>query len=224
MKKTVLQLLLLFFFFVPFTFAQSAKENNFLHKWAIGGGYNFLHDQEEPFDKRTFELSVKYRLTDKHSFYLMVPLYVDCSSKKRKYHKTESIIPSLYRIWGTDLGYNYAVFDWKGIRVFGGMSFSYLHSKRDIKHLTDWDGNKWTDHFFQKKKYNGYGLSPQVGIAYRFQHVECELKYKYSLFRMKSDKRRIKSDGSVHEGYELYRFDHYFESLHGLSLSLFYYF
>lgn len=24
---------------------------------------------------------------------------------------------------------------------------------------------------FLKKKYNAYGLSPQVGIAYRFQHV-----------------------------------------------------
>ena len=43
----------------------------------------FPDDREKPFDKRTFELSVKYRLTDKHSFYLMVPLYVDYSSKKQ---------------------------------------------------------------------------------------------------------------------------------------------
>ena len=68
--------------------------------------------------------------------------------KKRKYHKTDNIIPCLHRIWGTELGYNYTVFDWKGIHVFGGMGFSYLHSKRDIKYLTEWDGNKWTDHFF----------------------------------------------------------------------------
>ena len=53
---------------------------------------------------------------------------------------------------------------------------------------------------FLKKKYNAYGLSPQVGIAYRFQHVGCELKYKYSLCRVKSDVRWIESDGSVNEG------------------------
>ena len=153
---------------------------------------------------------------------LKFPLYVDCSSKKRKYHKTESLIPCLHRIWGTELGYNYTVFDWKGIHVFGGMGFSYLHSKRDIKYLTEWDGNKWTDHFFLKKKYNAYGLSPQVGIAYRFQHVGCELKYKYSLYRVEERVRWIRSDGSVNDTYGGKQY--YFESLHGLSIGLFYYF
>lgn len=83
-------------------------------------------------------------------------------------------------------------------------------------------GNKWTDHFFLKKKYNAYGLSPQVGIAYRFQHVGCELKYKYSLYRTKSDVRWIRSDGSVNDTYGGKQY--YFESLHGLSIGLFYYF
>lgn len=158
MKKTILQLLFLFCLSLPLTFGQTTDGGSFWNKLGIGAGYNFLNnsgfpdDREKPFDKRTFELSVKYRLTDKHSFYLMVPLYVDCSSKKRKYHKTDDIIPCLHRIWGTELGYNYTVFDWKGIHVFGGMGFSYLHSKRDIKYLTEWDGNKWTDHFFSEEK------------------------------------------------------------------------
>lgn len=130
----------------------------------------------------------------------MVPLYVDYSSKKRKYHKTDNIIPCLHRIWGTKLGYNYTVFDWKGIHVFGGMFFCYLHSKRDIKYLTEWDGNKWTDHFLCKKSIMLMACLPQVVIAYRFRHVGCELKYKYSLYRVKSDVRWIESDGSVNEG------------------------
>lgn len=112
MKKTILQLLFLFCLSLPLTFGQTTDGGSFWNKLGIGAGYNFLNnsgfpdDREKPFDKRTFELSVKYRLTDKHSFYLMVPLYVDCSSKKRKYHKTDDIIPCLHRIWGTELGYN----------------------------------------------------------------------------------------------------------------------
>ena len=91
MKKTILQLLFLFCLSLPLTFGQTTDGGSFWNKLGIGAGYNFLNnsgfpdDREKPFDKRTFELSVKYRLTDKHSFYLMVPLYVDCSSKKRKY-------------------------------------------------------------------------------------------------------------------------------------------
>lgn len=128
----------------------------------------FPDDREKPFDKRTFELSVKYRLTDKHSFYLMVSLYVDYSSKKRKCHKTDNIIPCLHRIWGTKLGYNYTVFDWKGIHVFGGMVFCYLHSKRDIKYLTEWDGNKWTDHFLCKKSIMLMACLPKSALPIGF--------------------------------------------------------
>lgn len=76
--------------------------------------------------------------------------------------------------------------------------------------------------FFLKKKYNAYGLSPQVGIAYRFQHVGCELKYKYSLYRVEERVRWIRSDGSVNDTYGGKQY--YFESLHGLSIGLFYYF
>lgn len=81
--------------------------------------------------------------------------------------------------------------------------------------------NSNTDAFLTEK-YNAYGLSPQVGIAYRFQHVGCELKYKYSLYRTKSDVRWIRSDGSVNDTYGGKQY--YFESLHGLSIGLFYYF
>ena len=227
MKKKILQLLFIFFLSIPLTFGQTEDKNSFWSKWGVGGGYNFLNnsdDPEDPFDKRTFELSVKYRLTDRHSFYLMVPLYVENSKKLRKNYNSDNAIPCLHRIWGTELGYNYTVFDWMNISAFGGIGLGYLHSSRDTKNLTEWDGNKWTDYFMIRRKYNGYGLSPQVGIAYRFQHVGCELKYKYSLYRMKSDMQWIESDGHVIEGYERYRFDHYFESLHGLSIGLFYYF
>lgn len=129
----------------------------------------------------------------------MVPLYVDYSSKKRKYHKTDNIIPCLHRIWGTELGYNYTVFDWEGIHVFGACFFAIYIQKEILNILqSGMEINGLT--IFMQKKYNAYGLSPQVGIAYRFQHVGCELKYKYSLYRVKSDVRWIESDGSVNEG------------------------
>ncbi len=225
MKKTILQLLFMFFLSLSLTFGQTADKNSFWSKWGVGGGYNFwnnLDDPGNPFDKRTFELSVKYRLTDRHSFYLMVPLYVENSKKLRKNYNSDDAIPCLHRIWGTELGYNYTVFDWKNISVFGGMGLSYLHSSKDLKYLTEWDGNEWTDYFLLKRKCNGYGLSPHVGIAYQFRHIGCELKYKYSLYRMKSDLRWIESDGSVNDGYGGKRY--YYESLHGLSIGLFYYF
>lgn len=215
---------------LPLSAFSQEEKGKFLDKWAIGAGYNFLNDPddpEDPFDKRMFELSVKYRLTDKHSFYLMIPLYVENSKKKRKKWNSSNAIPCLHRIWGTELGYNYTVFDWKNLRAFGGIGLSYLHSRRDSKYLTEWVG-EWgnkrpTDYYIFNRKYNAFGLSPQVGIAYQFRHIECELKYKYSLCRMESDVRWIESDGSVNEGY-IFRFRQYFESLHGLSIGLFYHF
>ncbi|MBP3518425.1 MAG: hypothetical protein J6K31_08565 [Parabacteroides sp.] len=226
MKKRVFLLFSLFLISHSFSFGQTLDKECFLHKWSVGAGYNFLNDPENPFDKRTFELSVKYRLTDKHSFYLMVPLYVENSKRIRKKYSFENVIPWLHRIWGTELGYNYTMFDWKRLCLFGGIGLSYLHACQDVKYPTDWVG-EWgnkhpTDYFMIKKKYNGYGLSPQVGISYQFQHIGCELKYKYSLYRMKRDVRWIESDGSISDAYGGKRY--YFESLHGLSIGLFYYF
>lgn len=99
MKKTILQLLFLFCLSLPLTFGQTTDGGSFWNKLGIGAGYNFLNnsgfpdDREKPFDKRTFELSVKYRLTDKHSFYLMVPLYVDCSSKNGNTIRPKVLFP-----------------------------------------------------------------------------------------------------------------------------------
>lgn len=231
MKKTVLQLLLLLFIIVPFTFAQTAKEKKFLHKWAIGGGYNFLHRSERPFDKGTFELSVKYRLTHRHSFYLTFPLYFENhKSEQGEFQLVVFEDPWVYRIWGTALGYNYTVFSWKGLSGFVGIGFDFKRNYRQYKdyhHVDDGQGGKREDSDLREYQNNDYGLSPQVGISYQYGHLGCDLKYTFSAMLDMYKQDIIFSNGDKLHADLNPRFDKYtktYRSLHGLSLSLFYYF
>lgn len=221
-----------------FAFPQEGKENHFLNKWAVGAGYNFLHRSSDyPFDKSTFEISIKYRHTPKHSFYLTVPFYF--KNNKKEQRDFELIIYNdywYYRIWGIGAGYDYTFFDWKGLSAFGGIGFDFRrnHRQRIVHHyiydnqgnfVLDEFGNKCKDHFFRDFHNNLYGLTPQIGLSYRLGHWGCDLKYTFSVFLDVYDDDIIYSDGSSFN--EFNHLDSIVRScrcLHGLSASLFYYF
>lgn len=212
------------------SFGQTEKEC-FLDKWAIGAGYDFLHDDDYPFNKNTFEVSIKYLHTPKHSFYLTVPFYFKNDKVENKLLESgDHKIPLVYRICGIGLGYNYTVFDWKGLSGFCGIGFDFKRGYRQIMYyLYDSDeiGSKPTDYRIQDYQNNVYGLTPQVGLSYKFGHLGCDLKYTFSamLDMYKYDiifSNGDKYNADLHPEWDV--FVKSYRSLHGLSLSLFYYF
>ena len=230
-KRRLFPLLLFFIVFFPLLSFGQAEKARFLDKWSIGGGYNFLHRSKNPFDKGTIELSVKYRLTNRHSFYLTFPLYFE--NHKREQGDFQLVVfddPWLYRIWGTALGYNYTVFGRKGLSVFIGIGFDFKRDYsqyKDYHYVDDNQGNKKEDHDLREYQNNAYGVSPQAGLSYRYGHLGCDLKYTFSAMLDMYKDDIIYSNGDRYIADLNPRFDKYiksYRSLHGLSLSLFYYF
>lgn len=227
MKKKLLLWSLLFALSFPTASGQIKEGKSFLSKWGVGVGYNFLHRSEPPFNARTYEVSVKYRHTEKHSFYLTMPFYFENNKKEQQEWKEYNDL-WLHRIWGAGIGYDYTAFEWKGLSAFGGVGFDYLHSlwqkKIHIYSEDEW-GNRYEDYYIWGYINNGYGLSPQIGLTYRFKHVGCELKYKFTVYRIREEDDTRRSDGSyIDHGDDRYKFKHFFRCSNGLSLSLFYYF
>lgn len=227
MKRWLCPLLLLL---LPlFVFSQEGEENHFLSKWAVGAGYNFLHRSKLPFNERTFEVSVKYRYTDKHAFYLTVPLYFENNKDEQKDFKL--IIfndPWVHRIWGISAGYDYTVFEWNGFSGFGGIGFDF--KKDTYKSITysysqNESGESYEDYTIGGTIFRGYGLSPQIGLLYKFKHLECELKYMFSVFKIRDT--FVLKNSAGEDFYDKNKYDlveHYFKCSQGLSLSLYYYF
>lgn len=179
-KKMMWQRLLLYLFsFYPLmVWSQSDK---IINKWSIGVGYDFLHERKVLFQQQAINVSVKYSLTDKHSFYLTVPLYFENNREEQKnFELTVYSDPLYWRIWGIGAGYNYTIYTWKGLSGFAGFGFDFKKETYRFRNYY-YDLNDGTETFVDEGKNNSaYGLSPQIGLSYRFKHVECELKYKYS--------------------------------------------
>ncbi len=230
MKKTILLLLFLLFLPLPLIFGQTTDENSFWSKWGIGGGYNFLHRSELPFNERTFEVSVRYLYTDKHSFYLAVPFYFENNKDKQDEFKLGMFEdPWLHRIWGIGIGYNYTIFEWNGISGFGGVGFDFRRDNHQSIHyysLDDDFGKSYETYSISSMSFTGYGLSPQAGLRYRLNHLGCELKYEFSVFRIRMTPQLQHEDGqyAYDKDQTANSREHYFRCLQDLSLSLFYYF
>ena len=225
-NKIILLLFMLFVLLPLFSFAQSEKT---LNKWGVGAGYNFLHRSVLPFNERTFEISVKYLYTDKHSFYLTVPFYFENNKDEQKDFKLGIFNdPWVHRIWGIGVGYNYTVFEWNGISGFLGGGFDFIHEKYlSIQYSYDLDdsGNQFESYSTGGTVFRGYGLSPQIGLSYRFKHLGCEFKYKFSVFRIRDTfVLKNKKGEDVYDKNKTDLVDHYFKCSQGLSLSLYYYF
>lgn len=227
-NKVVLQFFMAFCLFPLFVVGQTEK-NDHLNKWGIGVGYDFLHRSKLPFNERTFEISVKYLYTDKHSFYLTLPFYFENNKDEQKdFNLGLFNDPWLHRIWGVGIGYNYTVFEWNGISGYGGVGFDFMREKYlSIQYSYDVDdwGNKTESHSTGGSIFIGYALSPQIGLSYRFKHLGCELKYKLSAFRIRDTfVLKNKNGEDIYDKDKTDLVDHYFRCSQDLSLNLYYYF
>lgn len=228
-NKFVLQFLMAFCLFPILVVGQTGKKDH-LNKWGIGVGYNFLHRSKLPFNERTFEISVKYLYTDKHSFYLTVPFYFENNKDEQKDFKIVLFNdPWLKRIWGINIGYTYNFFQWNGISGFGGVGFDFKRDKDQViyyYYLDDAYGNPSESHSIGGSLFTGYGLSPQIGLSYRFKNIGCELKYKFSGFRVRMTPISKDEDGHdiLNKEQMANSIEHYFKFSQDLSLSLYYYF
>lgn len=228
-QKRCIITILLCCVFPLFVLGQTEKPSR-LNKWGVGVGYDFLHRSTLPFNERTFEISVKYLYTDKHSFYLTVPFYFENNKDEQKEFKLNGFgDPWVHRIWGISIGYNYMAFEWNGFSGFGGVGFDFRRDNYQSIHyyyLDDDFGKSSETYSIGSMSFTSYGLSPQIGLLYRLNHLGCELKYSFSVFRVRMTPQLQHENGQY--AYDKEQIansrEHYFRSSHNLSLSLYYYF
>ena len=174
MKKTILQLLFLFCLSLPLTFGQTTDGGSFWNKLGIGAGYNFLNNSGFPDDREklltSLYLSCRWSIdlrTNIRFTWWFLSMWLTAVKNGNTIRLIISF-PVCIASGERNSDIIYIVFDWKGIHVFRGMVFSYLHSKRDIKYLTEWDGNKWTDHFFWRKSIMLMACLPKSALPIGF--------------------------------------------------------
>lgn len=167
-------------------YSQSENKEN---KFGIGVGYSFNSVLDS---MRPFEVVLKYRLKDRHTFYLNVPFQIsrkhkDLSNKnyKAEHWKRKSA-------YGAGCGYDYAIPISSNLSGFVGVGFEYIHFKDQFHgYMATTDNTSFPSvykaHWKTYVKKNAYSLLPSVGVRYSIGHWEAEMKYKLYISRIKED-------------------------------------
>lgn len=164
---------LIILLFVPMlAFAQndtSAKQQ----KFGVGLGHNFNSVMGDTI--RPFEVSLRYKLNDKHTFQLYAPFLTQNNSFRSEItsrHFIQTVLDTKKKAFGIGIGYDYAVYSFSFANFLVGARAEYL----SFNYETDMSNNHiWTDpdsgrrydaidYTFYTRKGNWFAISPEIGI------------------------------------------------------------
>lgn len=196
MKKIMFLLLL-----IPvIAYSQSENKEKKQNKFGIGVGYSFNNvfgDSIHP-----FEIVLKYRLKDRHTFYLNVPFQI---SRKHKDLSNEDHNAEHWKrknVYGIGGGYDYTIPITSNFSGFVGLGFEYTYYKDLFKGYTATTENTispvYKAHWETFVKKNAYSLLPSAGVQYSIGHWEAEMRYKLyvSKIKEKTDDYYLMDEGS----------------------------
>jgi hypothetical protein len=190
------------------------------YRFNIGFGYKFKNGNNTI---KPFEMDFQYNLSNRHQFYIDIPLYINNINDKNisELNDNNFIYNEKYkRLWGLEAGYDYNFVHDKLINLFLGMGLSYIHQqeKERLNHLYE---NKLTYEDITDRSHN-YHITPEAGINIRLGHIKAEVKYKYYIGKCHS-KFIVDPSG---KDYQLYksRKDDWNSHFHSLTTSLYYMF
>ena len=155
MKRTKLFLSILVCFLLLFATsnAQEITKEKEPARFGIGIAYGFKDRVKELI--HPIELTVRYNLSEKHSFYVNVPL--GWKSWRDDYGLRRSVIRGYYthkmRLYGLGIGYDYSIVSYKNLDLFAGGGLEYQRFLFSIS-----GGSRRKALPFLRDRFNDYSL------------------------------------------------------------------
>ena len=195
MKKITI-FLLLFIVFAEYAKAEQLPDNN--NKFGIGITYDFnsvVTDSLKP-----IELSLRYRLNNKHTFQIYTPLAL----KKTSIHNSNETRKKTF--YGIGVGYDYTFYTYSHLNLFTGLDADYgwYNNQWDFHRIYDvYDEElpyKTEDIYLYWDKIKGMSISPNIGIRFSILKVTTELKISLPITDLRKKSYSIAKTRTVHLG------------------------
>lgn len=168
---------------LPFVgFAQNDKPTK-QHKFGVGLGYNFNSVMGDTI--RPFEVSLRYKLNDKHTFQIYMPFMKSTSTFRTEwasYHYIQTIKDVKKKAIGVGIGYDYVPVSLLFFDLLIGIRAeyaSYYHETNIINHSL-WQDNRAYDNTFYSKKNNYFAVIPNVGVGMKWHEVYFDARFMMS--------------------------------------------
>ena len=180
------RVIFLFLVLLSFTgFAQTNQPSD-LKKIGVGIGYNsnsVIGDSVRP-----LELSLRYRINDRHTLQLYTPLSYKRSSIRNVDDTRKETL------WGLGLGYDYTFYTCSSLNFFAGLSADYqwYQIRRDSyykgpRHLTDGTSYEVERTYYYWHKVKGLTINPNIGIRLSFGHITSEMAINIPLSKLRKE-------------------------------------
>ena len=112
-------------------------------RFGIGIAYGFKDRVKELI--HPIELTERYNLSEKHSFYVNVPL--GCKSWRDDYASVDPVIRGYYthkmRLYGLGIGYDYSIVSYKNLDLFAGGGLEYQRFYNRYQEVQEGDAAAW---------------------------------------------------------------------------------
>lgn len=168
------------------TLAQSDKQQVKTERFGMAleyGFYSLIGDSVRPVN-----LSFRYKMRDKHTFQLYVPL----SFKRSHIRKTSNVRKET--VYGIGIGYDYTFVSYSLFDFFAGIKADYrwYQSRYDRYSVypvykEDKIAYEQKEEFYYRDKVNGISLTPNAGIRVSAGRVATELLMDISINRLERD-------------------------------------
>src|SRR5690554_939689 len=176
-------------------FGQDDAPNTF-RKFGVGIGY---HSNSVIGDSiRPLELSLRYRINDRHTLQLYTPL----SYKRKSIRYMDDV--RKYTLWGIGLGYDYRIYAYSYLNFFAGLSADYQwYQERYDSYFKDRIGTSGSYEvektYYYWHKVKGVTLNPNIGLRLSFGRLTSEIRVNVPFSKLRN-KAYSYSEETVHFG------------------------
>ena len=170
------RIILLFLLSYPILgFSQNDKPTTF-KRFGVGIGYSTYSVMSDSI--RPIELSLRYRINDKHALQLYTPVSFKRTGVSRINNTRKQ------SLWGLGLGYDYTIYTYSSVSLFTGLSANYQWYQN--RHDKYYKGPRYSipdesyydaeETFYNWYKVRGLTLNPNVGIRLSFGPISTEVQ------------------------------------------------
>ena len=168
---------------LPFMGLAQNDEPTKQHKFGVGLGYNFNSVMGDTI--RPLEVSLRYKLNDKHTFQLYVPFLKSSSSFETEwssFHFIQTSKEIKKKAIGVGISYDYTPISISFIDFFVGMRAEYAsyYHETNIFNVNMWLDNRAYDNTFYSKTNNYFAISPNVGVGVKWHEVCFDARFMLS--------------------------------------------
>lgn len=165
MKK----LTLLFFILLPYIGYAQTEQPVKQHMFGVGLGYNLNSVMGDSI--RPMELSLRYRLNNKHTFEVYTPIFFNKVHTKDGTNDVKK-----QTLLGVGIGYDYTFYTHSYLNFFAGISADYqwYQNRWDFHRMNVQENKDWV--YYEWNKLNGINVKPNIGLRFSFTHLDFESK------------------------------------------------